>query len=98
MSQAPSAGEQPAQFLADLQARTFQSALGLATRRSQAATDYLRALPSVRQPGDLVALQISYFSQMFDDYSAAVTDGLAAFTAPAEPAERKLEPPSQAAA
>lgn len=69
-------GEPPAQFISDLQTRTFQSAVGLMCRRSQAAADYIRALPSVRQPSDLVALQMSYWTHLLEDYSSAMSESL----------------------
>jgi len=97
LPQTSPAGEAPAQLLSDFQARAFQSTFGLAARRGQAMTDYLRALASVRQPNDLVALQMSFWNQMIDDYSSAMTDSLAPLAA-AEPASERPPPRSQAAA
>jgi len=91
------AGEAPAQFLSEFQVHAFQSAFGLATRRSQAMTDYLRSLASVRQPNDLVALQMSFWSQMLDDYSSAMSESLAPL-AGAEVAAPATPPRSQAVA
>jgi hypothetical protein len=92
-------GEQPATFLADVQTRAIQSYFDLAARRSQAMTDYLRSLSSVRQPDDLVAVQMSFWNQMVNDYSSALTESLTPLAGAAAPARSKSAPPgSQAAA
>lgn len=81
MAELSFSGELPTQFLTDLQTRTFQTTLGLIARRSQAAGDYIAALPQVRQPSELMALQLTYWTQMLDDYSAAMTESFTPFGA-----------------
>jgi hypothetical protein len=98
MAELSFSGELPTQVLTDLQTRSFQTTLGLIARRSQAAREYIGALPHVRQPGDLMALQLSYWTQMLDDYSAAMTESLSPFVAPAAaPQPVPAAPPVEAA-
>lgn len=58
----------------------LESGFDLIERRGRAVFDYLSALPGVRAPDDLAALQTAYWSRAADDYKAAFSKVLA--TAP----------------
>jgi hypothetical protein len=90
-------------YLAELQAKSFQAALDLIGRRGQAAGDYMRALAGVREPSDLVSLQLGYWTRMLDDYSIAMAGGLeplgeAAVPAPLAAPEALADPQPEAPA
>jgi len=90
------AGEQPATFIVDFQTRAIQSCFDLAARRSQAMTDYVRSLSGCRQPDDLVAVQMSFWSRMVDDYSSAMADSLTPLAGRGAEPRSKGQPGAQA--
>ena len=82
----------PRSFLHDVPATTVNVGLALMNRRTSAIADFWRSCAEVREPTELMALQLNYWTQLFDDYQEAVREGLANLStetsddnAPAEP-------------
>jgi hypothetical protein len=66
----------PRSFLTDMPKVTVSIGLGLATRRSNAIADFWRSYAEVRQPTELMAVQLSFWRQLVDDYQEAVAEGM----------------------
>ena len=71
----------PRSFLTDVPAATMSAGLTLLSRRSNALAEFWRSCAEVRQPTELMALQLNYWTQLVDDYQEAVTHGLAQMAA-----------------
>jgi hypothetical protein len=69
-------------FLTDMPAVTTTAALTLVERRAAALADTCRSVLEVRQPTELLAVQMNYWSQLLDDYQDAYAQGLAQLAAP----------------
>jgi len=95
----------PRSFLADAPATTLPAAaipaatmnvgLALMSRRSSAIADFWRSCAEVREPTDLMAVQLNYWTQMVDDYKEALSEGLTQIGAPGS--ERSADAPPPAA-
>lgn len=70
---------QPRSFMADLPAAGMSVGLALMQRRSSALADFWRSFAEVRQPTDLMAMQLNYWTQLVDDYQEALSEGLSQF-------------------
>lgn len=64
----------PRTLAADICLTELYVAVALMGRRSRALADFWQAAPLVREPGELLALQLGYWSQMVDDYAAAFNE------------------------
>ena len=65
----------PRSFLTDMPAATMTASLALLTRRSSALADFWRSCAEVRQPTELMAVQLNYWTQLVDDYQEAMAQG-----------------------
>jgi len=74
-------------ILADLATSSASAGMALVDRRSRAVAEYWRSFAAVREPGELMALNLGYCSQMLDDYSAAYAEGLKPVAGQAEAAQ-----------
>jgi hypothetical protein len=63
-------------------AAAIRSGFELASRRAQALQEYWAAVPHLREPKDLVALQTGFWRRAIDDYGAVLREALR----PPEPA------------
>ncbi|HEY8572669.1 hypothetical protein [Phenylobacterium sp.] len=80
--------EEPRSVLPEVATAAVGVGLGLIERRGRAIADYWRALGGVRDPAELMALNLGYCTQLMDDYTAACAEGLKPVSeAPAEPAQ-----------
>jgi len=79
-------------FLTDLPAATAKASMALMNKRSTALADYWRSLAGVRQPDQLLELQMDYWTQLVDDYQEAFTQGMSQLTAPAPSRNLTLVP------
>jgi hypothetical protein len=70
---------QPRSFMTDMPAAGMSVGLALMQRRSSALVDFWRSFAEVRQPTDLMAMQLNYWTQLVDDYQDAFTEGLSQF-------------------
>ena len=70
-------------FLTDMPAVTAKASLTLLSKRSAAVTDFWRSVAEIRQPTELMAVQLGYWTQLVDDYQEAFTEGCSEITAPA---------------
>lgn len=66
----------PRSFLAEAPAATVNVGLALISRRSDAIADFWRSCSEVREPTDLMAVQLHYWTQLVDDYQDAISEGL----------------------
>lgn len=72
----------PRSFMTDMPVASVNVGLALLNRRSTALADLWRCCAEVRQPTELMAVQLSYWSQLVDDYQAAFNEGLSQISAP----------------
>lgn len=77
----------PRSFMTDMPAATMHAGLALMSRRSSALADFWRSCAEVRQPAELMAVQLNYWTQLVDDYQEALNEGLSQISAEAESAE-----------
>ena len=87
----------PRSFLQDVPAATVNVGLALVSRRSSAIADFWRSCAEVREPTELMALQLNYWTQLMDDYQEAVREGLANLTSEAEQSSSRTEPEARIA-
>jgi hypothetical protein len=64
-------------FLIERYSAVFQAGVELAARRAKAAQDYWSAMPHLREPKDVVALQTGYWRQALADYGEVMTEAMA---------------------
>jgi hypothetical protein len=80
----------PRSFMTDMPMVTANAGLALMNRRTNAIADFWRSCAEIRQPTELVAVQLSYWTQLVDDYQGALNESLSqiatAAQAPPEPA------------
>jgi hypothetical protein len=78
----------PRSFMTDMPVATVNVGLALVTRRSSALADFWRSCAEVREPTELMAVQMSYWTQLVDDYQEALNEGISQISAAptAEPA------------
>ena len=67
----------PRSFMTDMPAATMSAGMALLSRRSAAIADFWRSCSEVRQPTELMAVQLNYWTQLVDDYQEAIAEGLA---------------------
>ncbi len=67
----------PRSFMTDMPAATMSAGMALLSRRSAALADFWRSCAEVRQPTELMAVQLNYWTQLVDDYQEALTEGFA---------------------
>lgn len=92
----PRAVQIPRSFLADMPAATMNVGLALMSRRSNAIADFWRTLAEVRQPTELMAVQLNYLTHMVDDYQEAFSEGLSQLSAQASgPGQAARAAPAQ---
>jgi hypothetical protein len=73
--------------MTDMPAATMHAGLVLMSRRSSALADFWRSCAEIRQPAELMAVQLNYWTQLVDDYQEALNEGLSQISAEPEPAE-----------
>jgi hypothetical protein len=66
----------PRTFLTDAPAAAMSASLMLLRRRSNALADFWRSCAEVRQPTELMAVQLNYWTQLVDDYQEAINQGM----------------------
>jgi hypothetical protein len=75
----------PRSFMTDMPTVTMHAGLVLMSRRSSAIADFWRSCAEIRQPAELMAVQLNYWTQLVDDYQEALNEGLSQIsTAPGE--------------
>ena len=77
----------PRSFMTDMPATTLNVGLALMTRRSSAVADFWRSCVEVRQPGELMAVQLNYWIQLVDDYQEALNEGVSQISTGSSAAE-----------
>jgi hypothetical protein len=76
MAETPYALTMPRTFLTDAPAAAMSAGLTLMSRRSGALADFWRSCAEVRQPTELMALQLNYWTQLVDDYQEAIAQSM----------------------
>jgi len=79
-------------LFAALPTAALEAGMALMSRRSNAIADYWRSFAEVRQPTELMAVQLGYISQLIDDYGEALSAGVSQIS----PATTPEPAPSQA--
>jgi hypothetical protein len=74
---APAPAPAPRSFMTDMPAATVSAGMTLLSRRSAAIADFWRSCAEVRQPTELMAVQLNYWTQLVDDYQEALSQGFA---------------------
>jgi hypothetical protein len=83
----------PRSFMTDMPVATVNVGLALMNRRSSAIADFWRSCAEIREPTELVAVQLSYWNQLVEDYQEALKEGVSQIgSTPAEPAEPAAQP------
>jgi lipopolysaccharide biosynthesis protein len=59
-------------YLVERYSAAFRGGLELAQRRAEAVQKFWEAVPHLREPKDVVALQTSYLTRALDDYGAVI--------------------------
>lgn len=77
-------------FLTEAPAASVNVGLALISRRSDAIADFWRSYSEVREPSDLVAVQLHYWTQLVDDYQDAFAEGLSKVAGAAQPASGQV--------
>ena len=76
----------PRSFMTDMPAATVNVGLALMSRRTNAIADLWRTCAEIRQPTELMAVQLNYWTQLVDDYQEAFNEGLSQMSAaPSQP-------------
>ena len=86
----------PRSFLTDVPAATMNASLALLNRRTSALADFWRSCAEVRQPTELMAVQLNYWTQLVDDYQEALSQGLSQISGTT--GDRAASPPGEGAA
>jgi hypothetical protein len=68
--------EIPRTFLTEAPAAAMNVGLHLLSRRSTAIADFWRNCAEIRQPTELMALQLNFWTQLVDDYQEALSEGM----------------------
>ncbi len=66
----------PRTFLTDVPAATMNASLTLLSRRTSALAEFWRNCAEVRQPTELMAVQLNYWTQLVDDYQEALSQSM----------------------
>jgi len=84
----------PRSFMTDMPVATVNVGLALMNRRSSAIADFWRSCAEIREPTELVAVQMHYWTQLVDDYQEALNEGISQIApAPAPAAGPEPTPP-----
>jgi hypothetical protein len=86
----------PRSFMTDVPAASMNAGLALITRRTSALADFWRSCAEVRQPTELMAVQLNYWTQLVDDYQEALSQGLSQISGATHEAAAPAGPPSTA--
>jgi hypothetical protein len=89
------ASPEPRSFLADMPVATMNASFALVGRRTNAVADFWRSCAEVRQPAELMAVQLNYWTQLVDDYQEALTESMNQLSPTAE-AEARAPPQASA--
>jgi len=76
----------PRSFMTDVPAATMTASLALLSRRSSALAEFWRNCAEVRQPAELMAVQLNYWTRLVDDYQEAMAEGFSQIATAAEEA------------
>lgn len=77
---------EPRSFIADMPVATMNASFALMGRRTNAIADFWRSCAEVRQPAELMAVQLNYWTQLVDDYQEALSESMAQLSSAAETA------------
>jgi hypothetical protein len=77
--------QMPRSFMTDMPVATANASLALMNRRTSAIADFWRSCAEIRQPTELVAVQLSYWTQLVDDYQGAFNESLSQLTNATQP-------------
>jgi hypothetical protein len=77
---------EPRSFLADMPVASMNASMELMSRRSNAIADFWRSCAEVRQPAELMAVQLNFWTQLVDDYQEAFTESMAQLSSASEAA------------
>lgn len=84
----------PRTFMTDMPAATMNAGMTLLSRRSAALADFWRSCAEVRQPSELMAVQLNFWTQLVDDYQEALAQGFSQMsTAASEPGAEPMARP-----
>lgn len=83
MAEAMRSPQIPRSFMTDMPNATMHVGLALMSRRSNALADFWRSCAEIRQPAELMAVQLNYWTQLVDDYQEALNEGLSQMSSPA---------------
>jgi len=67
---------------------SMNASLALMSRRTNALADFWRSCAEVRQPAELMAVQLNYWTQLVDDYQEAFTESLNQLSSASEAAAK----------
>lgn len=84
----------PRSFMTDMPVATVNVGLALMNRRSSAIADFWRSCAEIREPTELVAVQMNYWTQLVDDYQEALNEGISQIAPAAGPEPTASTPPS----
>lgn len=70
----------PRSFITDVPVATVNVGLALMNRRSSAIADFWRSCAEIRQPTELMAVQMHYWTQLVDDYQEALNESISQIT------------------
>ena len=85
----------PRSFMTDMPAATMSAGMTLLSRRSAALADFWRSCAEVRQPTELMAVQLNYWTQLVDDYQEAIAQGFSQMAGPTSEPTPAARGPSQ---
>lgn len=91
MAQAINPARIPRSFMTDMPVASVNVGLALMNRRSSAIADFWRSCAEIREPSELVAAQMNYWTQLVDDYQEALNEGISQI-APASAAGPEASP------
>jgi hypothetical protein len=77
----------PRTFMTEAPAAAMNVGFTLMSRRSNAIAEYWRSFAEVREPTDLMAVQLNYWTQLVDDYQVAFNEGMSQLSRSAESAQ-----------
>jgi hypothetical protein len=69
------AAKLPSRFLTETPAAFMSAGMTLISRRTSAVADFWRSWSKVREPADLMAVQLNFWTRLAEDYQAALAEG-----------------------
>lgn len=84
----------PRSFLTDVPAATMTASLALLSRRSSALAEFWRNCAEVRQPAELMAVQLNYWTRLVDDYQEAMAESFSQIASATDEAVSEPSPRS----